>query len=112
MQKRFIKAFSPSHECMEKPIKLSFLFKIMENKNPVGEVTHYYDKIGVAIVKLSNRLKVGDIISIEGKSTNFQQKVESIQIEHINVEEAGSGESIGLKVIQKVREGDKIYKVL
>jgi putative protease len=97
---------------MEKPIKLSFLFKIMENKNPVGEVTHYYDKIGVAIVKLSNRLKVGDIISIEGKSTNFQQKVESIQIEHINVEEAGSGESIGLKVIQKVREGDKIYKVL
>ncbi|MGB9732609.1 MAG: translation elongation factor-like protein [Candidatus Micrarchaeia archaeon] len=84
----------------------------MENKNPVGEVTHYYDKIGVAIVKLSNRLKVGDIISIEGKSTNFQQKVESIQIEHINVEEAGSGESIGLKVIQKVREGDKIYKVL
>ncbi|MGC9099443.1 MAG: translation elongation factor-like protein [Candidatus Micrarchaeia archaeon] len=82
-----------------------------EGKAPVGEVTHYYDKIGVAIVKLGGRLKVGDTISIEGKSTNFQQKVESIQIEHINVEEAGSGESIGLKVSQRVREGDKIYKV-
>jgi putative protease len=83
----------------------------MENKTPIGEVTHYYDKIGVAIVKLSGRLKVGDTISIEGKTTNFQQKVQSIQIEHINVEQAGEGELIGLKVDQRVREGDKIYKV-
>ncbi|MFP3279206.1 MAG: translation elongation factor-like protein [Candidatus Micrarchaeota archaeon] len=83
----------------------------MENKTPVGTVTHYYDKIGVAIVELSDKLKVGDMIAIEGKTTNFTQKVESIQIEHINVEEAGSGDSIGLKVDQKVREGDKVYKV-
>ncbi|MFP3215570.1 MAG: translation elongation factor-like protein [Candidatus Micrarchaeota archaeon] len=83
----------------------------MENKTPVGTVTHYYDKIGVAIVELSDKLKVGDTIAIEGKTTNFTQKVESIQIEHINVEEAGSGDSIGLKVDQKVREGDKVYKV-
>ncbi|MFP3289295.1 MAG: translation elongation factor-like protein [Candidatus Micrarchaeota archaeon] len=83
----------------------------MENKTPVGTITHYYDKIGVAIVELSDKLKVGDTIAIEGKTTNFTQKVESIQIEHINVEEAGSGESIGLKVDQKVREGDKVYKV-
>ena len=83
----------------------------MENKTPVGTITHYYDKIGVAIVELSDKLKVGDTIAIEGKTTNFTQKVKSIQIEHINVEEAGSGESIGLKVDQKVREGDKVYKV-
>jgi len=83
----------------------------MENKTPVGTITHYYDKIGVAIVELTDKLKVGDTIAIEGKTTNFTQKVESIQIEHINVEEAGSGESIGLKVDQKVREGDKVYKV-
>lgn len=82
-----------------------------EGKKPIGEITHYYDKIGVAIVKLNDRIKVGDTISIEGKTTNFQQKVESIQIEHINVEEAGVGDSIGLKVNQRVREGDKIYKV-
>jgi len=83
----------------------------MENKTPVGTITHYYDKIGVAIVELSDKLKVGDTIAIEGKTTNFTQKVESIQIRDINVEEAGSGESIGLKVDQKVREGDKVYKV-
>jgi len=83
----------------------------MENKTPVGTITHYYDKIGVAIVELSDRLKVGDTIAIEGKTTNFTQKVENIQIEHINVEEAGNGDSIGLKVDQKVREGDKVYKV-
>jgi len=83
----------------------------MENKTPVGTITHYYDKIGVAIVELSDKLKVGDTIAIEGKTTKFTQKVESIQIEHINVEEAGGGESIGLKVDQKVREGDKVYKV-
>ena len=83
----------------------------MENKTPVGTITHYYDKIGVAIVELSDKLKVGYTIAIEGKTTNFTQKVESIQIEHINVEEAGNGESIGLKVDQKVRDGDKVYKV-
>ncbi|MGC8710648.1 MAG: translation elongation factor-like protein [Candidatus Micrarchaeia archaeon] len=84
----------------------------MEEKTQVGEITHYFDKIGVAIVRLSGRLKIGDVISIEGNSTNFQQKVSSIQIEHINVDEAGAGEDIGLKVEQKVREGDKVFKAL
>jgi putative protease len=82
----------------------------MEERTQIGEITHYFDKIGVAIVKLSSRIKVGDTISIEGASTSFKQSVSSIQIEHINVDEAGAGEEVGLKVEQKVKEGDKVFK--
>jgi len=77
----------------------------------VGKITHYYDKIGVAIVELHGNLKRGDRISIKGKSTNFEQQVQSMQIEHINVDEANKGDTIGLKVDQPVREGDMVYKV-
>jgi len=83
-----------------------------EEKKLVGKVTHYYGKIGVAVVELEDELSVGDEISIEGKTTNFRQKVESMQIEHKNIEKAKAGDSIGLKVIEKVREGDKVYKII
>ncbi len=83
-----------------------------EEKKLVGKVTHYYGKIGVAVVELEDELSVGDEISIEGKTTNFRQKVESMQIEHKNIEKAKAGDAIGLKVIEKVREGDKVYKII
>ncbi|RLI95832.1 MAG: translation elongation factor-like protein [Candidatus Aenigmatarchaeota archaeon] len=83
-----------------------------EDKKLVGKVTHYYGKIGVAVVELEDELKLGDEISIEGKTTNFKQKVESMQIEHKPIEVARAGDSIGLKVIEKVREGDKVYKII
>lgn len=83
-----------------------------EEKKLVGKVTHYYGKIGVAVVELEDELRVGDEISIEGKTTNFRQKVESMQIQHKNVEVAKAGDSIGLKVVEKVREGDKVYKIV
>ncbi|MEM5790698.1 MAG: U32 family peptidase C-terminal domain-containing protein [Candidatus Aenigmatarchaeota archaeon] len=83
-----------------------------EEKKLVGKITHYYGKIGVAVVELEDELNVGDEISIEGKSTNFKQKVESMQIEHENIEKANPGDSIGLKVVEKVKEGDKVYKIL
>ena len=80
-------------------------------KKLVGKVTHYFTRIGVAVVELSDELKVGDRISIEGHTTNFQQTVGSMQIEHQNVEKAGPGQSIGLKVEQRAREGDLVYKL-
>ena len=83
-----------------------------EEKKLVGKVTHYYGKIGVAVVELEDELKLGDEISIEGKTTNFKQKVESMQIEHKPIEIARAGDSIGLKVNEKVREGDKVYKII
>ena len=80
-------------------------------KKLVGKITHYFTKIGVAIIELENTLKTGDEISIEGVSTNFTQEIDSMQIEHKNVKEAKKGESIGLKVADKVREGDHVFKI-
>ncbi|MEM1508055.1 MAG: translation elongation factor-like protein [Candidatus Bathyarchaeia archaeon] len=78
----------------------------------VGKVTHYFTKIGVAVISLTDTLSVGDRILIRGTTTNFEQTVESMQIEHKNVNVAYSGQSVGLKVSQRVREGDKVYKIL
>ncbi len=81
-------------------------------KKLVGKVTHYFTKIGVGVIELSDELRVGDRISIEGSTTNFQQVVESMQIERQPVQSAGPGQSIGLKVKDRVREGDLVYKIL
>lgn len=81
-------------------------------KKFVGRVTHYFTKISVAVVELSGELKVGDRISIEGPTTNFEQVVNSMQIEHKDVKVATSGQAVGLKVDQRVREGDIVYRVI
>lgn len=78
----------------------------------VGAVTHYFTKISVAVVELSDTLSVGDKILIKGMTTNIEQTVNSMQIEHVNVEKAEAGQSIGLKVNDRVREGDTVYKIL
>jgi len=79
----------------------------------VGKVTHYFGKIGVAVIELTDSLKVGDKIRIVGGvDTDFTQTVESMEVEHQKVNEAKAGDSIGLKVKQKVREGYKVYKVI
>lgn len=77
----------------------------------VGKVTHYFSKIGVAVIELSDDLKVGDRIRIVGGKNQFEQTVDSMEIEHKKIEEAKAGESVGLKVIQKVKEGYKVYKI-
>lgn len=80
-------------------------------KKPVGKISHYFTKIGVGVIELSDELRVGDQISIEGATTNIQQTVDSMQIEHENVQSAGVGQSIGLRVKDRVREGDLVYKL-
>ncbi len=76
----------------------------------IGTVTHYFGKIGVAVVVLTKELKVGEKIRFAGGKTDFEQEVNSMQIEKEQVNEAGKGESIGLKVDEKVRVGDDVYK--
>lgn len=78
----------------------------------IGVVDHYYSRIGVAIVVLEGDLKVGDTIHIKGHTSDFTQKVESIQIEHENVSEAKKGDNVGIKVKEHVREHDVVYKVI
>jgi len=86
----------------------------MEEKEEklIGKVTHYFSKIGVAVIELEDTLKVGDTIRIVGGDTDFTQTVESMEIEHQKIQEAKAGDKVGLKVEQKVREGYKVYKVL
>lgn len=79
-------------------------------KEKIGEVTHYFKKIGVGVIDLSKDIKIGDKISIEGATTDLQQEVESMQVEHEDVDEASAGDSIGLKVKDRVREGDIVYR--
>lgn len=78
----------------------------------VGKVTHYFDKIGVAIVDLDGNLAVGDKIKfVRGGEDLFEQTVESIQIEHEKKESASKGQIIGLKTIQELKEGAEVYKI-
>ncbi len=78
----------------------------------IGKVTHYFSKIGVAVIELQDALKVGDTIRIVGgEATDFTQKVGSMEVEHQKIKEAKAGDSIGLKVKEKVREGYKVYKI-
>ncbi len=81
-----------------------------EGKAEVGKVTHFYSKINVAVVQLTAPLSVGDSVLIKGDTTNFEQKVDSMQIEHENIQRAEAGKAIGLKVKDRVRPGDIVYK--
>jgi len=76
----------------------------------VGRITHYFSKIDVAVIELKAALSVGDTIAVKGPTTDFEQNVDSMQIEHKNVQRAEAGQSIGLKVMQRVRETDVVYK--
>jgi hypothetical protein len=77
----------------------------------IGTITHYYDKIGVAVIDLQGPLKIDDTIHIFGRNTDFHQEVQSMQIEHIPILEAGSGQEVAIKVVQRVRSRDKVYVI-
>jgi hypothetical protein len=77
----------------------------------IGEVTHFYDKISVAVIMLTDVLRVGDTIHILGRSTDFEQQVTSLQIEHQAVTEVGAGAEAALKVTQRVRPRDAVFKL-
>jgi hypothetical protein len=84
----------------------------MEEKK-VGVVIKFFGKIDVAAIQLTDDgLTVGDTIHIKGHTTDFTQKVESMQIENENVEKAALGADIGIKVGDRVRENDEVYKVI
>jgi putative protease len=78
----------------------------------IGRITHFFSKISVAVIDLRAPLSVGDTIVVKGPNTDYEQIVDSMQIEHKNVQRAEKGQSIGLKVAQRVRETDVVYKKL
>ncbi len=77
----------------------------------IGKVTHYYDKIGVAVVDMAKPLKIGDVIKISGHDNEFNQTVSSLQLEHKAVQKIAKGESGAMKTDKPVKEGDVIYLV-
>ena len=82
-----------------------------EERKLIGKVTHYFSKISVAGIELVDTLKVGNSISIEGATTNFEEAITSMQIDNKTVTEAKAGDLIGIKVKDKVRVGDNVYLV-
>lgn len=85
----------------------------MAEEIQVGKVTHYFTKIGVAVIEVTDgSIKVGDEIHIKGHTSDFKQKVASMQVEHESVQMAEPGQSIGLKVSEHVRANDLVYKSL
>lgn len=77
----------------------------------VGKITHYFDKIGVAVVELTGALSTGDTIKISGHNKEFTMPVASMQIEHEQIKDAKKGDTVGMKVDQATEEGDEVYKV-
>lgn len=77
----------------------------------VGKITHYFDKIGVAVVEVLNTLAVGDTIRIAGNPDDFTQTVDSMQVEHEQIQEAKKGMTVGMKVSQPVTVGNEVFRV-
>ncbi|MEM2874230.1 MAG: translation elongation factor-like protein, partial [Candidatus Nanoarchaeia archaeon] len=80
-------------------------------KKRVGTVTHFFDKISVAVIKVEGPIAIGDEITIEGPQTNIKMKVQSMQIEHKPITAAKKGDDIGMKVPSPVRPKDIVFKV-
>ena len=75
----------------------------------IGKITHIFDKIDVGILELNGDLKVDDTIHIVGSQSDFEQLVDSMQVDRQNIVDAGKGSVVGLKLISKAKVGDKIY---
>jgi putative protease len=78
----------------------------------IGRVTHFYNRISVAVLELSDKLTIGDVIHIQGRRTDVIQEVQSMEIEHQKVESVGPGDEVALKVVNPVRKNDAVYKVI
>ena len=81
------------------------------DKDLVGKVIHYYDKIGVAVVKLEKALKVGDKVKFEHGDNSFEQTIESMQLEHKQVESGAKGQEVAVKVDKEAKSGTLAYLV-
>jgi U32 family peptidase len=81
----------------------------MEGKE-IGKIFHYFEKIGVAAIELTDTLKLGDTIRIVGGESDFTEVVSSMQIEGKNVEKAKAGQGVGIKLSEKVHKGYKVYR--
>ena len=83
----------------------------MAEEDLLGKVIHYYDKIGVAVIKLEKGVKVGDKVKFVHKEDSFEQEVASMQLEHVQVTTAEKNQEVAMKVDKKVNSGTLVYLV-
>jgi translation initiation factor IF-2 len=81
----------------------------MAKSKPIGKVTHWYDKIGVAVVKLSGALKAGDKIKVKRGETEFEDTVSSLQFDHADIKAGKKGQEVAVKLSSQAKEGSEIY---
>ena len=81
------------------------------SEKEIGEITHYFSKVGVAVLKLTKSLKVGDKIHIQGVSADFEQDVTSMQVDRKPIEKAKAGDDVGMKVDEPVKGNEKVYLI-
>ncbi len=81
-----------------------------KSEKPIGEVTHFYGNISVAIVKFNKSVDAGAKVHFKGAHTDFEQEISSMQYDHKEISSAKKGQDVGIKVDQKVHEGDKVFE--
>src|SRR5213594_4739605 len=112
----FLRRPSRCARAMQSPTYLSprtHASAMPQERKKVGEVFHFYGKIGVAAIRLTDDgIAIGDTVQIQGPSTNLEQTVDSLQIEHGAVSNAAQGQEVGMKVRDRVREKDFVYKLV
>ena len=109
--KRVKKPAKKNVKKVSKKVVKKVVKKTAPKEELIGKITHYYDHIEVGIVEITkNPMEVGEKIHVKGSTTDFEQKIDSMQIEHEQVNKAKKGDVIGLRVKDKVREGDLVYK--
>ena len=89
--------------------RLATKAKLPKVQKPIGEVTHFYNEIGVAIVKFKQSVPVGTLLYFKGATTDFKDIAKSIQYDHAPIAKAPKGKQVGIKVKRRVRPGDKVH---
>jgi len=85
---------------------------VAELGKPIGEITHFFPHVKAGVIKIEEgTVSIGDTLYLKGHTTDFEQKVKSMQINRVTVEKASKGQEIGIKVKSRVRRGDKVYKI-
>ena len=112
MKKKIKKLVKKSvKKAAKKPVKKAAAVKAAPKRKPIGEVTHFFDKICVAVVKFNQGVVVGEEICFEGPKGAFSQILNSMQYEHESIPKAKKGQEVGVKTKKPVREGHKVYRV-
>ncbi|MDD5710594.1 MAG: translation elongation factor-like protein [Candidatus Colwellbacteria bacterium] len=83
----------------------------MDVKKPIGEVVHFFNNINVAVIKFNRKVAAGTEVHFSGATTDFKQKLDSMQLDHKEIKEVAKGKEVGVKVKDRVRAGDEVYEI-